>query len=78
LSDIGWGDGGVGHDEAVAVLRVWLVSSVSEGLQENPYFLLLLVVLEKTVHVSPFCRQYRKIKEQRRLFDVRRLLLSKS
>jgi hypothetical protein len=40
LSDISWGGGGYGHDEAVAVLRVWLVSSASEGLQENPYFLL--------------------------------------
>jgi len=31
-------------------------------------FLLFAVVLTKTVHVSPFCRQYCEIKEQRRLF----------
>ncbi len=42
----------LGHDEAVAVLRVWLVSSASKGLKENPY-LLFAVVLKKTVHVSP-------------------------
>ncbi len=44
----------LGHDEAVAMLRVWLVSSVSEGLKENPYLLsYFAVVLKKTVHVSP-------------------------
>ncbi len=45
----------LGHDEAVAVavLRVWLVSSASEGLKENPYLLSsYAVVLRKTVHVS--------------------------
>jgi hypothetical protein len=43
------------HDDAlVAVLRVWLVSSASEGLKENPYPLSsFAVVLKKTVHVSP-------------------------
>jgi hypothetical protein len=41
----------LGNDEAVAVLRVWLVSSASKGLKVI-FFLLFAVVLKKTVHVS--------------------------
>ena len=49
LSEISWGDGGVGHDEAVevAVLRVWLVSSASEGLQEKSFFFFCVKNLRK-------------------------------
>jgi hypothetical protein len=71
----------LGHDEAVAVavLRVWLVSSASKGLKENPYLLSSFCCsLKEDCSCLSVCRQYCEIKQQRRLFGVCRRLLSDS
>jgi hypothetical protein len=61
----------LGHDEAVAVavLRVWLVSSASKGLKENPNLLSSFCCsLKEDCSCLIVCHQYCEIKQQRRLF----------